>query len=171
VAALALAGAALLGGAAPQTSHNADERPRHDFRADINGQLEAPGIVTDRAGKVLRRFTVHMTGRWNGDEGVLEEDFRYSDGSTERRVWHLTRGGDGRYTGRAADVVGTAQGVESGNALNWRYTLRIPVDGRVFDVDLDDWMYLVDEQVMLNRATMSKFGIRVGEVLLAFRRR
>ena len=32
-------------------------------------------------------------------------------------------------------------------------------------------MFLVDGKVMLNRAEMSKFGIRVGEVTLAFTRR
>jgi hypothetical protein len=31
-------------------------------------------------------------------------------------------------------------------------------------------MFLVDERVMLNRATMSKFGVRLGEVQLAFSR-
>jgi hypothetical protein len=60
--------------------------------------------------------------------------------------------------------VGTAAGQTSGNALNWRYTMALPVDGRTWHVDFDDWMYLVDERVMLNRATMSKFGVRLGEV-------
>jgi hypothetical protein len=78
---------------------------------------------------------------------------------------------EGRWVGTAADVVGEAQGVSSGNALNWRYTLALNVDGTVWNVDFDDWMYLVDERVMLNRATMSKFGIRLGEVLLSFTKR
>ena len=131
-------------------------------------ELVAHGLVTDRSGAVRRRFTVKMVGRWQGDEGVLEEDFRYSDGATERRVWRLTRGADGRYSGRADDVVGTAIGQAAGNALNWRYTLRLPVDGSVYEVQFDDWMYLMDERVMLNKATMSKFGIRLGEVTLSF---
>jgi hypothetical protein len=32
-------------------------------------------------------------------------------------------------------------------------------------------MFLVDERVLLNRATMSKFGIRLGEVVLSMTRR
>jgi hypothetical protein len=32
-------------------------------------------------------------------------------------------------------------------------------------------MYLVDETTMVNRARMSKFGVRLGEVTLLFRRR
>ena len=79
--------------------------------------------------------------------------------------------GNGRYTGTADDVVGVAQGQAAGNALNWRYTLRLPVDGSVYEVEFDDWMFLIDEQVMLNKAVMSKFGFRLGEVTLAFRKK
>jgi hypothetical protein len=67
-------------------------------------------------------------------------------------------------------VVGVAEGQAAGNALNWRYTLSLPVDGRVVEVQFDDWMYLMDDRVMLNKAVMSKFGIRLGEVTLAFTR-
>jgi hypothetical protein len=109
-----------------------------------------------------------MTGTWSGNQGVLDEDFTYSDGTKERRVWRLTDLGNGRYSGRADDVVGEAVGQAAGNALNWRYTLALPVDGRVWEVQFDDWMYLMDERVMLNKAVMSKFGITLGEVTLAF---
>ena len=109
-----------------------------------------------------------MDCHWEGNQGVLDEHFSYADGSTERRVWRLTKHADGRYTGRADDVVGEAQGQTSGNAFRWNYTLRLPVDGSVYEVQFDDWMFLMDDRVMLNRATMSKFGIRLGEVLLSF---
>ena len=91
-------------------------------------------------------------------------------GRTERRVWRLVDEGGGRWSGRADDVVGTAQGMTAGNAFNWRYTLRLPVDGREIEVQFDDWMYLIDERVVLNKAAMSKFGIFLGEVTLAFTR-
>jgi Protein of unknown function (DUF3833) len=159
---------ALSGCAGPTPADYARQTPVLDLAAYFNGPLQAHGVFTDRSGKVVRRFTVDLVGRWNGNDGVLEEDFRYSDGQTQRRVWHLTRGADGRYTGRAADVVGSAEGQASGNALNWRYTLALPVDGQVWHVAFDDWMWLVDEKVMLNKARMSKFGIGLGEVTLAF---
>jgi hypothetical protein len=120
---------------------------------------------------VVRRFTVVMNCRWEGEVGTLEEDFTYSDGKTERRVWTLREVGPGRYVGTAGDVIGQAQGVVQGNALNWRYTLALPVDGRVWHFEFDDWMFLVDDRVMLNRAVMSKFGIRLGEVTLSFVKR
>jgi hypothetical protein len=170
LAGLLLSAAALLGCAGPQVQDYAAETPQLDLRSYFNGRLIAHGLFTDRSGAVKRRFTVQMLAHWQGDQGVLEEDFRYSDGKTERRVWQLTRQADGRYLGRAADVVGEAQGEAAGNTLRWRYTLSLPVDGRVYDVQFDDWMYLMDDSTLLNRATMSKFGVRLGEVTLAFRK-
>jgi hypothetical protein len=153
---------------APTPADYARETPRLDLRSYFNGPLTAHGLFTDRSGKVVRRFSVKMTGTWNGNQGVLDEDFTYSDGKKERRVWRLTDLGDGRYSGRADDVVGEAIGQAAGNALNWRYTLALPVDGRVWEVQFDDWMVLMDDRVMLNKAVMSKFGLRLGEVTLAF---
>lgn len=152
----------------PTPADYANEQPRLDLRRYFDGPLTAHGIFTDRSGRVVRRFTVQMIGRWSGNKGVLEEDFRYSDGRTERRVWRLVDDGGGRYRGRADDVVGEAVGIAAGNALNWRYTLALPVDGKVYEVQFDDWMVLMDERVMINKAVMSKFGIRLGEVTLAF---
>lgn len=166
VAALALAGCA----SAPEPADYAREAPPLDLRSYFNGPLLAHGIFTDRAGKVQRRFIVKLMGRWQGDDGVLEEDFEYSDGIKERRVWQIKRLADGRWSGRAADVVGEARGVSAGNALRWSYTLKLPVDGKVYEVDFDDWMYLLDDKVMLNKAQMSKFGIRLGEVTLSFQK-
>ena len=147
------------------------EKPVLDLRTYFDGDIDAWGVFQDRSGQVVRRFTVKMKCSWVGDTGTLDEDFTYSDGKKEKRVWTVRRQPEGRWIGTAADVVGEARGVSSGNALNWRYTLALNVDGTVWNVDFDDWMYLVDERVMLNRATMSKFGIRLGEVLLSFTKR
>ena len=94
-----------------------------------------------------------------------------STGTTQRRIWRLTKHADGHYTGTADDVVGTARGQTQGNAFRWGYTLALPVDGKVYHVHFDDWMYLIDDRVMLNRATMSKFGVRLGEITLSFTKR
>ena len=169
--------ATLLGGcaSAPRPADYAAEQPAFDLKTYFNGEVVAHGLFTDRAGKVARRFTVLMKCSWVGDDGVLDENFTYSDGKRERRVWRLkkvgTTGGVTRYTGTADDVVGTALGEAAGNALRWAYTLRLPVDGSVYEVQFDDWMYLMNERVMINKAVMSKFGIHLGDVTLAFEKR
>ena len=66
--------------------------------------------------------------------------------------------------------MGQATGEVAGNALHWRYTLRVPVDGREVDLDMDDWMYLIDPQTLVNRTSMRKWGVEVGQVTLFFRK-
>lgn len=163
--------ATLAGCGTQKITDYASEKPVLDLRRYFNGLLDAYGVFTDRSGKVVKRFTVVMNCTWQGDNGVLDEDFTYSDGTRQKRVWRLTRLADGSYTGRADDVVGIALGEARGNAFHWAYTLSLPVDGKVYEVQFDDWMYLVDEKVMLNKAAMSKFGIRLGEVTLSFTKR
>lgn len=134
------------------------------------GEVHAWGIFEDRFGRLRRSFTVTIEGRREGDALVLDEAFCYDDGETDRRVWRIERLSDHRYQGRADDVVGVAEGRLYGRALNWRYRLDLPVGGRKLRVAFDDWMYLQRGGVLVNRATVSKFGITLGEVSLFFRR-
>ena len=162
---------ALMGCGSQQINDYAADKPVLELRDYFNGTLDAYGVFTDRSGKVVKRFTVVMKGTWTGDDGVLDEDFIYSDGTVQKRIWRLKRLGNGKYSGVADDVVGTADGQQSGNAFNWTYTMALPVDGKVYEVQFDDWMYLMTDKVMLNKATMSKFGWRLGEVTLSFTKR
>jgi hypothetical protein len=164
--------ALLLGGCASQNIANyAGQQPTLDLQQYFNGTLDAYGVFTDRSGAVVKRFTVVMQCSWDGDDGVLDEDFTYSDGTKQKRIWRLKKTGEGRFVGRADDVVGEALGESRGNAFHWTYTLSLPVDGRPIEVQFDDWMYLMTDKVMLNKAAMSKFGVRLGEVTLSFSKR
>lgn len=161
----------LMGCASPKVSDYANEKPALDLPTYFNGVVDAWGIFTDRNGKVVKRFTVEMHCHWKDGKGVLDEDFVYSDGTQEKRVWQLTDMGNGQYEGTAGDVVGTASGQVKGNAFNWQYTLALPVDGSVLHVQMDDWMYLMNDRVMLNKARMTKLGVHLGDVTLSFTRR
>lgn len=169
--ALAIAAlAALAGCATPDIAHYKAATPVLDIASYFNGTIDGWGMFQDRSGKVVRRFTVRIDAKWDGDRGTLDEHFVFDDGEKQNRVWTLVRDGD-RFTGTAGDVVGTGTGVQQGNAFNLRYVLALPVDGRTWHVDMDDWMWTVDGATVLNRTRMSKFGFRLGEVTLAFRKR
>ena len=149
----------------------AREQPTLDLEQYFNGTLDAYGMFQKRSGEVVKRFHVVIDARWQGDVGTLDERFTYSDGTTQQRVWTITKTGPQTYKGTAADVVGEATGERYGNALRWRYVLALPVDDKVYHVDFDDWMFLMDDRVMLNRSTMSKWGFDLGEVTLTFVKR
>lgn len=134
------------------------------------GQTRAYGVFVDRFGDLRRQFVVDIEGTWDGETLILDEAFRYDDGETERRVWRIRKTGPHSYEGQADDVIGPAEGKAYGNALNWRYTLALKVGGSTWNVDFDDWMYLQEDQVVINRAEITKFGIKLGEVTIVFRK-
>ena len=132
------------------------------------GKTRAWGIFEDRFGKLRRQFTVDIDGRWDGRTLVLDERFVYRDGERDRRVWTIEKVGPNRYQGRADDVIGVATGEAKGNALSWRYNMDLKVGDSTLRVHFDDWMFLQPDNVLINRARVSKWGVKLGQVTLFF---
>ncbi|NRD74256.1 DUF3833 domain-containing protein [Shewanella sp. VB17] len=137
----------------------------------FNGELVAYGIVFDRSGKMLRRFKADIDAQWEGKLGTISEQFVFNDGERTTRVWQLTKENDHQYIGEAGDVIGIAEGETRGSVLFWRYDMDINVDGVNYQVTLDDWMYLFDEKRLFNKTDITKFGIKVGEIILYIEKR
>lgn len=147
----------------------AANKPKLDIREYLNGPLIAKGILFDYTGKADLMFLVKMTGRWNGNTGTLEEHFTYSDGRTEERTWTITFTDDHHFTATAGDVIGEAKGTQHGNSVNMRYRLNATrASGDTITLSMDDWMYLLDENTLINRTKMQKFGLNVGELVITF---
>ncbi|MDG2176895.1 MAG: DUF3833 domain-containing protein [Gammaproteobacteria bacterium] len=143
-----------------------DTTPVLDLKTFFDGPLMAYGILQDRSGKVTRRFKATIDASWNGEQGTLVEHFIYDDGEEQDRIWQLSHLGNGRYTGVAGDVVGSASGEISGAAFNWKYNLEVPYNDGTIVVNLDDWLFLINEDHLMNRTVLRKFGFRVGELSL-----
>ncbi len=142
--------------------------PKIDIRNYLNGPLEAQGILQDRSGKMIKSFSVKMVGSWQGNSGKLEENFIFSDGKKDRRVWEINFTDDNNFTAKAHDTVGIAKGQQYGNAVKMNYVLSIDVDGKKYDITLTDWIYLLDEKHAVNVTKMTKFGFVVGNLTISF---
>lgn len=146
-----------------------EQLPKLDLAQFFDGKLVAHGIVQDRNQLVTRRFKVNLTGTWNNNQGQLDEVFYFNDGEQQTRCWLITKSNDS-YTGQAGDVEGKATGRVVGNTLNWQYTLNINIDGEEWPIKLDDWLYLIDQDTLINKTDMSYLGLHVGELTLAIRK-
>ena len=147
----------------------ANNNPKLVLEEYFVGKTRAWGIFEDRFGKVKRQFVVDIEGTWDGTILTLNENFLYSDGEKSFRQWRISKSKDGVYNGQADDVIGMASGVAAGNALNWTYVLDLKIGkNKTLRVAFNDWMFLQPGGVLLNRARMSKFGIELGEVTIAF---
>lgn len=144
-----------------------------DLEEFFDGELIAYGQFQDVFGTVRRSFTVTINGTWDGEQLQLIEDFVYEDGSVEQRVWTLQKTGPDSWTGTAPGVIGIATGQEQDNRFNWRYDIDLPIpsaDGTVetMRVSFDDWMWLLSEDRLFNRAYIKRYGIDIGEVAISF---
>ena len=149
----------------------ADRAPKLDLQTFFAGQTVALGIFEDRFGNLRRQFRVVLEGTVDGDVLTLDETFLYDDGEQDFRKWVIRRTGKGKdgevlYEGSAEDIMGVASGAVSGNALNWEYDVVLSIDGRDVEVHFDDWIYQQHEDVAINRAYVSKFGIEIGSVTI-----
>lgn len=143
-----------------------DTAPRADIKDYFNGPIKAWGIVQDWKGRVVRRFDVNMVGKWEGDVGTLKENFDYYDGKKQQRIWTIKKLKDGTYEGTAPDIVDKATGKTEGSAIQWNYVMNLPVGDTTYLIRFDDWMWVMNDGVLINRSYLKKFGITVSELTI-----
>ena len=156
----------LNGCATPSVEAYKKTTPPLKLKTYFTGSIKAWGLIQNRSGVVTRRFDVTMNGSWEGDVGTLEEQFQYYDGETQKRVWTITKTADNRYVGKAADILDQATGELEGSAMRWAYQMDLPVGDTTYRITFDDWMFLMNDGVLINRSYLKKFGITVAELTL-----
>ena len=144
------------------------QKPRLIIEEYLSGNVKAYGILQNRSGKVTRKFIADLDGKWDGKQLILDEKFNWSDGEVQTRQWQITKIDEHNYEGVAADVVGTARGYSYGPAFKFEYVLLVPVKGKEIKITFDDWIFMQDEKVAINRAIMTKFGFKVAELTVMF---
>ena len=112
--------------------------PKFDIDSFFDGKVKAWGIVQNRDGDIVQRFTVDING-YNAD---------------------------GTYTGNAGDIAGPATGTPHGNAFNFSYEMDLAVGDSTYRVHFDDWFFAFDDDTMMNRSYIKKFGIVMAEVTI-----
>ena len=145
-----------------------DKTPRLIIEEYLSGNVKAWGVLQNRSGKVTRQFKADLVGKWDGSKLILNEVFEWSDGEKQTREWSINKIDEHNYEGTASDVVGKAKGYSYGPAFKFEYVLLVPVKGKNIKITFDDWIFLQDKKVAINRATMTKFGIKVAELTVMF---
>ena len=146
----------------------ANNSPQFILENYFDGKVKAWGLFHDRFGNLKREFKVDIIGKVNNNQIVLDEKFLYDDGEKDRRIWTIDILGKNKYVGRADDVIGVAKGEAMGNALNWKYDLLLKINNSKIKVNFDDWMFLQEKGILINRAEVNKFGLNLGVVTITF---
>ena len=134
----------------------------------FKGNVKAWGMLQGRSGEVKRQFVADMKGEFDGQNLILDETFIWNDGEKQERRWTIKKVGDNKYEGTAPDVAGIAKGVSFGSAFKFEYQLLVPYKDTKIKIRFDDWIFKQDEKTAINKATLTKFGFKVGELTVFF---
>lgn len=143
--------------------------PAFDIREHMAGALQSEGVIFGPGGKIAGRFEAQMHGAWDGQSGTLSESFLYASGARQDRKWQLSMGENGAFTATADDIIGTAKGQQSGATVRMRYRIRLAKDAGGYVLNVTDWLYLMENGVIMNKSEMRKFGIKVAELVATMR--
>ena len=148
--------------------HYKDTQPTLTIEQFFAHKVTGYGMVKDYSGQVIKRFKVTMLGTWQGDTGILQEDFVYDNGEKQHNQWQLHKQDASHFTATAANIVGIAAGEQRGNAMHMRYMMAIPYQNSTLNLLGDDWFYRIDEHVVLNTTSLSKWGLPIAQVFTSF---
>ena len=140
-----------------------------DLRKHLKGPILCEGVVYGPTGRVASRFVADMEARWEGNVGVMTEEFRYDSGRVQNREWRLTLGNDGSIKAEADDVVGAGQGRQEGPGVQLNYRIKLPEEAGGHVLDTTDWMYLIENGSIINRSQFRKYGVKVAELVATMR--
>jgi Protein of unknown function (DUF3833) len=143
---------------------------RFELPLFLAGTTKAWGIFEDRFGRLRRRFDVEIHGSWQGDVFRLDEKFLYDDGRVEQRVWLVKPVSPGRFDATCDDCIGVASGTYLDGQVHMSYAFRLRLPSRVINVDIDDRLYRINAYTAVNRSTVRKWGVRIGEISMFFER-
>ena len=165
--AIALGLLVLLGAcASPPPAPDTSGVPPLVLESFFPGKTVGEGVFTNSWTGSQRKFDVVIEGTWDGRTLTLVEDFVFADGEKDRKTWRLEQTGPGTYVGTREDVVGQARAWTEGKVVRLEYSVTL---GGV-TVDFSDVLALTAPDALINKATVGKWGIRVGRVELVLRR-
>ena len=143
---------------------------RLDITTFLAGTTHAHGVFQDRFGRIRRSFEITINGSWDTGTFVLDEAFLYDDGEREQRTWRIVPGPAGTFSATCPDCIGVAKGLSESGRWRMRYQFRLKLKSRALAVTFDDRMYRVGAHLAVNRASVYKWGVRLGEALIVFER-
>lgn len=144
--------------------------PQFDLRHHLNGPMRCDGVIFGPLGRVVSRFTGDFDAEWQGNRGIMRENFQYDGGNQQDREWRLQIGNDGSVRAEADDLLGVGGGRQAGAAMVLKYRIRMPEQAGGHVLSVTDWMYVAPNGVVVNRSQFRKFGIKVAELVATIRR-
>ena len=145
--------------------------PKLDPVKFFGGRTRSSGVIETPGGKPSHRITTETEGKLKDGVLSIEQNLYPEGGKKNHRVFILQQVDEHHVDATADDIVGTAHGLLYGNQFSW--TFRHTLTNRKFlrHVRMSQYFYLMpDEQTLIIRSIIRKFGIKVAQITEQFQK-
>jgi hypothetical protein len=152
-------------------SKSAFHRPQLKLEEFFDGSVKGFGFMHTRFGKLAQQFDISAEGPWNGKTLALTltETYQFDDGHRDNLNWQITKLSETRYRGVEDRVKGEAEGEQSAHHFRWRYVRDVPQKGgKTTRLTFDDCFYLQSPNLLMARASVSRFGFEIGVITVSY---
>ena len=164
---------ALAACSAPSADVYEGKKPVITVKDFYSAPVHGYGVFQNASGEVTDRYYATLVPTWHGNEGTLVEKQWNEQGKLFfQQEWKISVAPDGQhFSATATKIKGTVVGETKGYAMHMQYTLLAPrEDGSDISISSDDWTYLQPDGSGLNKVSMNKFGLHVGDVTYLLRK-
>ena len=155
----------------PENNASTSQEHKFNLKKFFDKPVMGWGVFHNRFNSVDRHFEVTMRGEWTDTGGILYEDFVWSDGKQEKREWAISfdKNDPNCFTAMAHDINDKAYARINDNVLRMRYNMNITREnGSNILLNIDDRLYQVRENVVMNKTIIKKFGLLIGDLTTTF---
>jgi hypothetical protein len=144
----------------------ADTTPAFDPLTFWTGRTTSWGVIENRNGAPAAIVTTSTVATPDGPDALNMTQHVLTGGQDTTRTWHMRRLGNNHFQATANDMVGVAQGTASGRTFHWTWATH--PNNPATNLTMEQWMYLADNNTLMNRTIITKLGIRLAEVTEQF---
>lgn len=144
----------------------ARSQTRFELDRYFTGHCRSWGVFENPHAQPRRYFTCDSYGkRDTAGDLTLTQHFRFGDGETQMRVWHIHQMDTTHWEATANDMIGVARGEGLGNAFYLEYTITLDRNNPMATVHIRQWMYQPEgTDNLMTRLVITKLGFTVAEV-------
>ena len=119
--------------------------------------------------KRIKDLKILFSGKFSKGNLVLKE--KYQDNNTKvLRIWSFKKTSNNNYIGKENNVKGDIIVSVNENKLNMHYKFKTNYKKFFFSINVQDSMYLVDKNKLINKTVISKYGLRIAESFLVYKK-
>ena len=118
--------------------------------------------------KRKKTVKVEFFGSFDNNILALEENYFENNIKTFTRNWCFQKLSDDKYIGNEKNIVHPFKLIIKNNSLEMNYKFKTQFKSFSFSVNVNDHMYLIKKNTIINRTNISKFHIPIAETLLLY---